>query len=301
VELCKKAEQNIEKLNNQKQQIVIAVLIIFTLVILVISLYQSRADKLKINRVLQEKNTEISRQHEEIEKKAAELHISNNQKDKLFSVIAHDLRSPFISLQSLLTLIKDDALPMDKVKEILVKLNVNVDYTVDLVTNLLYWASSQMNGFSVTSTSFSLNSIVAEVLAGMEKPAADKGIVLVDKTPPNLNIFADKDMIALVIRNLLSNAVKFCGAGNSITVCAENKGTDTEVCIADDGTGIAEAILQKINNGESITTYGTSKEKGTGLGLLLCKDFVARNHGVFRIESVPGKGSSFYFTLKNTE
>jgi signal transduction histidine kinase/tetratricopeptide (TPR) repeat protein len=293
--------QNVHALESKKQQIVIAALIIFTLGVIIIALYQSRADKLKINRVLREKNNEIFRQKEEIEKQAEQLRIGNAQKDKLFSVIAHDLRSPFVSLQSLMTLFKDDALPLDEVKEIIVKLNVNVDHTVDLVTNLLQWASSQMNGITVSPVSFSVKNLIAEALGGVQKPAADKGIVLVDSTGMDMYIFADKDMIQLVVRNLLSNAVKFCTQGDTISVTTQKTMDAITVCIADTGAGITGEVLQKINNGESITTFGTSKEKGTGLGLLLCKDFIARNNGAFRIESEEGKGSSFYFTLKSAE
>jgi signal transduction histidine kinase len=296
-EQTKKDIQNANTLQNQKQQIIIAVLIILALGAIVIGLYQSRADKLKINQVLQEKNVEISRQKEEIEKQAAKLRISNGQKDKLFSVIAHDLRSPFISLQSLLTLFKEEALPIEKVKEIIETLNVNVDHTVSLVTNLLYWASSQMNGAVVNAVSFQLSELIDKELGFIQKAVVEKGIVLAGSKGLDINVFADKDMISSVVRNLLSNAVKFCNTGGTITVTATKKDNNVEVCIADTGNGIKQEVLQKINNGESVTTFGTAKEKGTGLGLLLCKDFIDRNNGSFRIESEVGKGSRFYFTL----
>jgi len=296
-EQAKKDIQNANTLQNQKQQIIIAVLIILALGAIVIGLYQSRADKLKINQVLQEKNVEISRQKEEIEQQAAKLRISNGQKDKLFSVIAHDLRSPFISLQSLLTLFKEGALPVEKVKEIIETLNVNVDHTVSLVTNLLYWASSQMNGAVVNAVSFQLSVLVEKEVDFIQKAVTEKGIILAERQGVDVHVFADKDMIGSVVRNLLSNAVKFCNPGGTITVNAERKENSVEVCIADTGNGIKQEVLQKINNGESITTFGTAKEKGTGLGLLLCKDFIDRNNGTFRIESELGKGSRFYFTL----
>lgn len=297
---AKKDLLNEHTLQNQKLQIVIAVLLIFTLGVIVIALYQSRADKQLRNKVLEGKNIEISRQKEEIEKQATELRVSNGQKDKLFSVIAHDLRSPFITLQGLLTLFKDGVLPVEKVTELMVQLNVNVDYTVNLVTNLLQWASSQMNGVTVNPVTFKLNSLLDEVLEGIKQPATDKKITVINNTvTKDLFVFADKDMVHLVARNLLSNAVKFCRPGDSITVIAEQKNDYIEVCVADTGCGITPEALQKINSGESITTFGTSKEKGTGLGLLLCKDFISRNNGTFSIESEPGKGSRFYFTLKN--
>lgn len=297
---AKKDLLNEHTLQNQKLQIVIAALLIFTLGVIIIALYQSRAEKQLRNKVLEEKNIEISRQKEEIEKQATQLRVSNGQKDKLFSVIAHDLRSPFITLQGLLTLFKDGVLPVEKVTELMVQLNVNVDYTVNLVTNLLQWASSQMNGITVNPVTFKLNSLLDEVLEGMRQPAADKKITILNTTvTTDLFVFADKDMVQLVARNLLSNAVKFCRPGDSITVIAEQKNDYIEVCVADTGCGIAPEALQKINSGESTTTFGTSREKGTGLGLLLCKDFIWRNNGTFSIESELGKGSRFYFTLKN--
>jgi signal transduction histidine kinase len=294
---AKKDILNSQKLQNQKLEIITSAMVILTLCIVLVALFKSRAGKQRHNEALVRMNTEILSQKEEIEATAAELKKSNALKDKLFSIISHDLRGPFISLQSLLTLFKNDALSTADIKDIILKLDVNVDYTVALVTNLLGWALGQMGGITAKPVPVALENLLGVEVAGIEKRAADKGIQVGYGKVEAKTVFADADMLQLLLRNLLANAVKFCRAGDTISLSAVEKDSAVEISVIDTGPGMPADIIQKINSGESVTTYGTSKEKGTGLGLMLCKDLAKRNGWHFSIESSIGFGSRFSLIL----
>jgi signal transduction histidine kinase len=120
---------------------------------------------------------------------------------------------------------------------------------------------------------------------------------LKNKVPSSLKVWADEDMVQVLIRNLISNAIKFCNPNDAITIEGRDMGDTAEICVVDTGIGIGREVLAKINRKESVTTFGTANEKGVGLGMLLCHEFVQANRGVFRVESELGKGSRFYFTL----
>lgn len=278
-------------------QVSIAVLAMLLLGVAAISLYNSRAAKHRNNQLLEAKNREILQQNEEIEKQAALLQLSNLQKDRLFSIIAHDLRGPLGSLKSLLYILKENPGSGERIGPMIYEFSRNVDYTAELVNNLLYWAGSQMNGLTVTPVLLQLQPMAEGILGLFARQVADKHIVLRNELDAGLCARGDKDMIELVIRNLVSNAIKFCRPGDTISIQGKRSGSFVEICVKDTGTGIKEEVLDKITRKENITTYGTSKEKGSGLGLPLCREFVEANKGRFRIESEWGRGSCFYFSL----
>jgi signal transduction histidine kinase len=288
-------QQHIDR--NHALQIFIAMLLILFLTVVAAILFRSRADKHQTNLLLQDKNQEISRQKEEMEYQAVQLLLNNQQKDKLFSIIAHDLKGPLNSLKGLLDFLKENALSDGEISSMMAELRRNVDYSAELVSNLLFWASSQLNGIVVTPVVLHLQHLTAEIMALFIKQATDKKITLKNELNPSLTAYADKDMIQVIIRNLFSNAIKFCRPGDTITVTGRISDKVAEVCMTDTGIGIREDVLRKINRKESVTTYGTAKEKGTGLGMLLCREFAEENNGRFWIESQWGKGSRFYFTI----
>ena len=275
----------------------IALLLIIFMGILIFVLLRSRADKQRTNQLLQVKNEEIERQKEEMEHQAVQLLLNNQQKDKLFSIIAHDLKGPLNSLKGLLDLLKEKALSEEEINGMMGELRRNVDYSAELVSNLLYWASSQLNGIVVTPVYLDLRQMIQDTLTLFVKQAMEKRITILNEVSAGTKAFADKDMMQVVIRNLISNAVKFCQPGDEIRLTSRRTGTFVEVCVADTGIGMSGDMLEKILRKESITTYGTAKEKGTGLGMLLCREFTEENHGLFRVESEFGKGSRFYFTI----
>jgi len=278
-------------------QITSAVLLIVFLSILAFVLLRSRKASRRTNQLLLEKNTKIEEQKEAMEYQAVQLLLNNQQKDKLFSIIAHDLRGPLNSLKGLMDFLKERRLSEQEINSMLNELRRNVDYSSELVGNLLFWASSQLNGIVVTPVILHLQPVISGILTLYAQPAKEKNILLRDELPPSLAGYADKDMLQVVIRNLLSNAIKFCRSGDTVTVSVYPIEKEIEVCVADTGIGIKEEVLEKIRSKESVTSYGTAREKGTGLGMLLCREFAEANKGMFRIESEWGKGCRCYFTI----
>lgn len=278
-------------------QVFIAALLIFILCVLAFILLRSRAVSRRTNRLLQAKNEKIEEQKEAMEHQAVQLLLNNQQKDKLFSIVAHDLRGPLDSLKGILDFLKEKKLPEQEVHSMLTELRRNVDNSSELVGNLLFWASSQLNGIVVTPVHLSLQPLVANILALFAQQAREKQVTLQNQAQRPLVGFADKDMIQVVIRNMVSNAIKFCRPGDTITICTTRKNGEIEIKVVDTGIGIKEDVLEKILRSESVTSYGTAREKGTGLGLLLCREFAESNGGQFRIESQWGKGCTCYFTI----
>jgi len=282
---------------NHALQNVIAIIFILFLIMVALLLQRSRSASKKSNKELCDKNKEIELQKEAMEHQAVQLLLNNQQKDKLFSIIAHDLRGPLNSLKGVLDFLKENRLSDAEIKSMMDELRRNVDYSSELVGNLLFWASSQLSGVVAAPVCLPLHQLVDDILPLYTKQSGEKHILLKNDIDERLTAYADKDMIQVVLRNLISNAIKFCRKGDSITITGRRTGDHVEVCVADNGIGIKEEILSKIRRKESITTYGTAREKGTGLGMLLCREFTEVNGGKFRIDSEWGKGSWFYFTI----
>lgn len=243
--------------------------------------------------------TEHKLAEEKLKKQAEQLRALNQLKDRLFSIIGHDLRSPLGSLKDVLQLADEEDLSEEEFKSFLPMLANNVGHTSELLENLLHWAKSQLQGETINPVHFDLKIVADHKQSLFEKKASDKGIHIQNKVQENTNIYADRHMMELVLRNLLANAVKFCNQGDTITITAEIDEQLTTVCVCDTGVGIPEKNLSKLFASATFTTQGTDSEKGTGLGLLLCKDFVEKNHGKIWVESTFGKGSQFYFTVPN--
>lgn len=283
---------------NHTHQIVLAVLLIIFLIVLVIIQLNRRSEIRRANQLLVTKNQEIEQQKEAIEHQAVQLLLNNQQKDKLFSIIAHDLKGPLNSLKGLMDLLKENKLPEPEIRSMMAELSRNVGYSSELVGNLLFWASSQLDGIVITPVVLPMRQLMDEITGIYARQAAEKNISFENKIDPDCKVFADPDMTQVIFRNLISNAIKFCQSGDMITISSTVRdGKFIEICVADTGIGIREDILEKIRRKESITTYGTAKEKGTGLGMLLCREFAEANHGKFRVDSELGKGSWFYFTI----
>lgn len=261
------------------------------------ALYYAYVQKRRANRLLKEKNDEISRQRDAISRQADELRELNALKDKLFSIIAHDLRSPLFSLITMLNIAKEGHFTPENFKEILDELSVNVNHTTALLENLLTWAKTQMHGVKVNSQNFDLNQMVNSRIKLLNEAAENKEIKLKNSIPDGTFVFADTDMTDIVIRNLISNAIKFCNAGDRITIWSTTGAYRVTVCVEDTGRGMTPDVLQKLFGTQITSTPGTKNEKGTGLGLILCKEFVQMNGGEIWAESQPDKGSKFFFTL----
>jgi len=247
--------------------------------------------------LLEQKNAEISRQNVEIQEQAEKLKELNQLKDKLFSIISHDLRSPLGSLLTLLSVTKEGYFTEEGFKNVIEDLSKNVGYTYELLENLLKWAQSQLQGTKLNPSVFNLIDATKNKLNIYSEQAVSKGITLQNLINDDISVYADRDMIELVLRNLIANAIKFSNDGSTVSVSAKQKDDWVEVCVADSGQGITPENLKKLFGKELFTTVGTRKEKGSGLGLVLCKDFITLNGGKIWASSTLGKGSKFFFTL----
>ena len=216
----------------------------------------------------------------------------------MFSIIAHDLRSPLSSLVTLMNVANAGIISDEDFKRAITDLSENVNHTASLLENLLNWARCQMQRVKVNLVKVDLSEIVSDKVALVAEPAKAKGVTVLNATSEGTDVFADKDMVALVLRNLISNAVKFCRKGDRITISASSFNGEVVVEVRDTGVGIAPDDLGKIFGDQIFTTRGTSNEMGTGLGLVLSKEFIELNGGKIWVESSLNKGTSFFFTLK---
>ncbi len=236
-----------------------------------------------------------------IHNKNKELEKTNLTKDRLFSIIAHDLSGPFHSLNSLLKLTKDGLMTETDFKKYVPELSQNMDANQQLLNNLLNWSKSQMDSKSIYRKPFYINSLINNNFLFFESQAIAKTISLVfDESEKKISVYADQNMIDLVVRNLLANALKFTHEYGAIQVSITESKYDVIVHIIDDGVGISEDFIKKIFGSDMISKRGTNNEKGTGLGLKLCKDFVMKNNGDIHVKSKKGEGSDFYFSIPKT-
>ncbi len=228
------------------------------------------------------------------------LKTANATKDKFFSIISHDLKSPLISLLSGSRLLSDDIddLERGQIKKIAQELKEKTSVLFELLENLLQWAKVQMSKDSVNPESLSLYEIVQKNISIMRGNVKEKKISVKNTIEPALKVFADKDAVYSVIHNLLSNSIKFTENGGRIVFSAASRNNECVITVSDTGMGIKPAKLKKIFKiDQNVSTPGTENEKGSGLGLILCKEFVESNGGKIWVESIEKKGSRFYFTL----
>ncbi|MCH6200931.1 ATP-binding protein [Aquiflexum sp. LQ15W] len=237
----------------------------------------------------------------QIKKQAEELKNLNSLKDKLFTIISHDLKGPIFGIRELIKLSFEGVISQKEFLDILPEINKNMDSVSILLENLLAWTSSQLKGEYLEKQIFELDKLVEQQISLFEKKTQEKGITLSLQKYGNLQVFADKNMIDLAIRNLISNAIKFSGKGDLVTVFLKENKENVTVKIKDTGLGISEENLEKLRKRESFTTIGKNKESGTGLGMLLVHDYVIKNQGELKIQSQLGKGSEFSFSIPKRE
>jgi len=235
-------------------------------------------------------NLQLSEQKEE-------LQTLNTVKDRLFSIISHDLRSPLANLEAILNLMESGDLSNEEVMMLSSQLTHNVQETSYMLDNLLQWSRSQMRGILPKKEIINVPELCREVVGFFSSQADKKAIDMRISKTDTLTTMADKEMIKLVIRNLVANAIKFTPSGGKIIINVKLDKNLIFVSVADSGVGMNEEVLEKLFTLEGVSMEGTQNEKGTGLGLLLCKDFIELNSGKIWAESVVGKGSTFIFHL----
>lgn len=237
---------------------------------------------------------------EAIKKYADELKQLNATKDKFFSIIAHDLKNPFITILGFSDLLLNDynELTDEEILFYIEEMKKSADISHNLLQNLLQWSRSQTGRIEFNPVKLNLSDLIKENFNLLNATATNKQIELISEVPDNLFINADEEMIKTILRNLISNAIKFTPKGGKVKICSRIQNNFIETCVEDTGIGMSEEIMSKLFRLDvSHTSKGTDQEAGTGLGLILCKEFVEKNNGTIRVESEPGKGSRFIFTL----
>lgn len=285
-----------------KQRIFMYGLVVILLVISVITLLFYRNNKYinRTNDLLTQYNLKISQQKEAIQSQNEQLRELNATKDKFFSIIAHDLKNPFSGILGMSEHIIS-TWPKSSYEETvsLVKLiHDSSQNAYDLLENLLEWSKAQTGRIIFNPEHFMFHQLLKDVNELLHNFSDQKKITLNYITEDNLKLYADQNMIQTVMRNLITNAIKFTEPEGKITVSAKHEGDSVKITVSDTGVGISEINKEKLFSiSEKITSLGTKKEKGTGLGLLLCKEFIEKHGGKIWVVSEPGKGSDFIFTI----
>ncbi|OMP78661.1 hypothetical protein BW716_13190 [[Flexibacter] sp. ATCC 35208] len=227
----------------------------------------------------------------------ANLEQLNQKKDKLFSIIAHDLQSPLNSIITTLHLIAEYELSEEERKMLGDELLTMTKNTSNMLTNLLTWSKMQMDGRGVRLSPVHVYEVVQRVLGIQQILADKKSVTLTSKIDPAVYVTADHNMLELIIRNLVNNAIKFTPNNGQVTISLLVKDGICQLMVTDNGIGIESSHKEEIFSLKTQSTFGTNNEKGIGLGLVLCKELQSLQHGELWFESVPGKGTTFYATI----
>ena len=261
--------------------------------------YQRRI--LRKNKRLNKTNQKIARQREELSRRAEELAELNALKNKLFSVISHDLKNPVYALRNLFRNAAQYDMDGDELKAMVPDVVADLNYVTSLMENLLQWAKAQMEANAIRAERVDLSKQIAETMAVLRLQAEAKNVYIHNKANKPVYVFADKDVLNLVLRNLLSNAIKYTPENGAVSIETADLEVGVEVSIQDTGVGMTEDVLNKLSENNFYTTKGTANETGTGLGLMLCREFLKKMGSRMYIESEQGKGSTFSFTLLKPE
>lgn len=274
--------------------ITLAMIAVCLIVVTIIqgSLYKSRRDKERLETLLNIRTQEIEKSREEL----ANL---NQKKDLIFSILSHDLRSPLTTLKGFLSILIDDhELTQADIKKHASNIRNSVTSSLDLIDNTLFWSLSQTGNISYTPATFLLNETLQKVASLYQLVVSKKRINFSIELSEEIKLFADENMAYVTLRNIVSNALKFTPPGNSVTIKAFARDTMGVVIIEDEGIGMSQSYLEKLFTDEQLPlTKGTNDEKGTGIGLILCRKFIQMNKGKLQVKSVEGKGSQFIVEL----
>ena len=274
-------EHKTHKLNNK----IIVLFAIFLLVIIAVMLINQRRLK-KVNTVLSVREKELD--------------VNNRTKDKLFSIIGHDLRGPMASAGTLVDIITDGMSDKDPSRELLDILKNQLNASHEVLEKLLLWGNSQIKGVKMAPSSFPSFPVIVNNVTLLNNAMLAKNITLTNNIGPDLIVHGDANHFEFIFRNLLSNAIKFTFNGGSIILAAEENKNDHSVVfsVKDSGVGIDRSLIANIFNQGNQSTLGTANEGGTSIGLMICREFAIGNGGAMWVESEKGKGSTFYFSFR---
>lgn len=242
----------------------------------------------------------IEDQNTALESKSLELEEINRTKNKLFSILGHDLRGPVGQVKSIVDLATSTHLSQEEFGELLNSMKKDLDTVHFTLTNTLKWSTAQMEGFKVHPIEFNLREVVDSTISLLSTQIKAKRIEVLVNMPEKLQVFLDRDIMEVVVRNILNNAIKYSQKGKSIEVNVQEIDGLINWCVKDEGTGMTQEQINEILNSKiSLTSSkpGTNREKGSGLGLQVCKEFIRMCEGELLIESELGKGSRFCVSL----
>ncbi|MEP2025748.1 MAG: HAMP domain-containing sensor histidine kinase [Reichenbachiella sp.] len=248
--------------------------------------------------IIRRKNKLLTFHQQEISTKNDKLNQLNETKDRFFAIIGHDVRGPLNAIQGLLNVLKSEKLEDTSLNRLFYSLEQSVQNTVNLLNNLLKWATSQTGEIEFIPTQFSLNGLIKEIIDTLSEQASLKYITIKNESKSELSLFADGNMIETVIRNLVSNAIKFSNNGGEIVISAVCENDNAIISIHDNGVGMSEKQVNRLFEiNRQLSTRGTSGEMGSGLGLILAKEFIAKHHGKIEVESELNMGTVFRLIL----
>jgi len=287
-----------QKIQRQGLLSAIFFIIIVAMVGILIVYYRAKLKQQKINFILEDKNVEVIQQKADLNDQAHKLNELNNLKDRLISVLAHDLRAPLSTLRGLFGLLEDDTISHEQFLSMIPQALKKLEYTSDFLDTLLFWVNSQMDNFDSSAKSFPIKEVVSYEISNYHEQALEKGIKLVDDVSDNITVAADPNSIRIVTRNLITNAIKFSRRDDTIKISAHHQDDNfILLSIKDTGVGMSEKQLNKLFKSKVDSGTGTNNESGTGMGLLFCKDLIEKCNGKIWVESVQGNGTEFFFTL----
>jgi signal transduction histidine kinase len=268
----------------------------FILFVLLITYQTTRLQKLNLR--INNTNDLLELKREELATKNEELTTANQGKDKLFSIIGHDLKGPLNSIRGLLQILEFEKISDPSLRDVIQRLGYSTKNTSNLLDNLLRWARSQTGDLEFNPKQLSIHKLAEGVINELSQMASEKDIKIYETIDKDILHLIDADMIQTVFRNLISNAIKFTNKGGEIKLTSELTNNSLLLKVIDNGKGMeSEHIDQLFKVNQHLTTEGTSGELGTGLGLLICSEFIKKHRGRIDVESVLGKGTSFIITL----
>ncbi|MDB5010683.1 MAG: sensor histidine kinase, partial [Mucilaginibacter sp.] len=289
--LLAQEQRNKEQLYKQTVRVQrLTILVFFILVIAMLGTtliyYSERGKQLKINASLDEQTSK--------------LNDLNKLKDRLIAILAHDLRGPLSTLRGLFDLLQDKTISHEEMLSMLPLVLKKIEHTSDFLDTLLFWINSQMENFESAAKSFSVNEVVVNEVKQHYEQAISKGIIITEHIPLGLTAFADPNCVCIVVRNLITNAIKFCEAGDIIQIAAKQQDHHILISVNDSGGGMTTEQVNKLFRSKVDSQPGTQNERGTGMGLLFCKDLVEKANGKIWVKSEVGIGSKFSFTIPST-
>lgn len=263
-------------------------------------LYSRQKENKDRTEKLEKENKKLALSNQDLIEESKLLEETNQVKDRLFSIVSHDLKDSVSSIKGFLDLLKDGSISKSEFKELIPELSNNADNASQLLLDLLNWSKTQMQNLEPKLEVFDVQKVFKNKVHLVEQKLEQKRVVLIDETKPE-RVYADKNMIEIVLQNLIANAIKFSRVGDVITISNRVRNGKVLLCVEDTGVGISAENQKKLFTKEAFTTRGTDNEKGTGLGLSICKELVELNEGRIWVQSEENFGSKFFIELPKAD